>query len=92
MILKIKLKSLDKSLLNQYVLLLKKKKDSNFKILFLPLKTVRFTILASPHVNIKAREHFELQISKCLLYVTASSFIRPPAGIAYKIVFKKKFK
>jgi len=90
MLLKIKLKSLEGSLLKNYIKILKKK-DKEIKIIGLPKKTVRFTILASPHVNIRAREHYELKINNLTIYTQAAHFILPPAGIAYKLVFIKKF-
>ena len=90
MFLKLNLKSLDKALLLRYISFLKKRENS-MKLVYLPKKKVRFTILASPHVNIRAREHYEFQITKCFIYLNVINFIIPPAGIAYKILFTKKF-
>jgi len=90
MFIKVKLKALEVSLLLNYLEKLKKK-DNQLKVVGLPKKNVRFTILTSPHVNIRAREHYELNISNMVLYIKSSSFIIPPAGIAYKITFLKSF-
>ena len=90
MLLKVRLKSLENSLLLNYIKMLKKK-DKQLKIVGLPKKTVRFTVLASPHVNIRAREHYELKINSFVVYIQSNSFIIPPAGVAYKLVFSKEF-
>jgi small subunit ribosomal protein S10 len=63
----IKLKSLDRVSLAMYCVFLKKAifaLKGNPKILGLPVKTRRITLLKSPHVNKKAREQFQIKLYK----------------------------
>ena len=60
-----------KSLYNykNYILLLLKKFNINFKIIFLPLKKKKKTLLKSPHVTKKAKESFELNFFKFVIII-----------------------
>ena len=44
--------------------------DPSMKMVKLPVKTKRFTVLRSPHVNKTAREQFELFTHKWALFTT----------------------
>ena len=49
--------------------------DPNLKIIRLPKKTKRFTVLRSPHVNKTAREQFEIITYKWSLYLNIPKVI-----------------
>jgi ribosomal protein S10 len=48
--------------------------DINFKIIKLPIKICRITLLTSPHVNKKAQEHFCSKKYKLIFYIDNFSF------------------
>jgi ribosomal protein S10 len=88
MFVKVKLKSLNSKLLNNYINILLKTKRIE-KYLRLPTKKRRITILASPHVNIKAREHYQITIFSALLLIKKENLLLPPAGIGYRLKISK---
>ena len=64
------IKSLDKQSITYYKNFLKKilqKMNLEFKIINLPTRKKRITLLKSPHVNKSAREQFQFQSYKCTL-------------------------
>jgi len=87
-LIKLKLKCFDIKLLDRYIKSLMKT-NRVLSLTRLPLKRHRITILASPHVNIRAREHYELETHTFLLYLKPTDLILPPAGISYRIFFSK---
>lgn len=88
MYLKIKLKSFDLLLLQNYLNSLIKTKKI-ISLIRLPKKRRRITILASPHVNIKAREQYEFTIYNVYIKVLKKDFLIPPSGVGYRIFFNK---
>jgi small subunit ribosomal protein S10 len=50
-----------------------KKRVANFRVIVLPKKKKRFTLLKSPHVNKKSKEHFQLLSHQRLYYITFAS-------------------
>lgn len=65
------IKSLDKITLFLYITFLKtifrKINLLEYKIISLPYKKKRITLLKSPHVNKKAREQFEIRVYKTII-------------------------
>jgi small subunit ribosomal protein S10 len=98
----IKLKSFNVYKLNKIILELKKNAETNTlnqKIITLPNKKKKFTILKSPHVHKKARDQFELESftkimqiegtaknTKEFLKILETDFVN---DITYLINFKK---
>ena len=71
--------------------------DSSMRLVKLPLKTKRFTVLRSPHVNKTAREQFEMFTHKWVMftklprdllehYLEKQKLLRQNPGVS--IVFK----
>jgi ribosomal protein S10 len=56
-----------------YILLLLKKFNIKFKIISLPLKKKKKTLLKSPHVTKKAKESFELTFFKFIIVISFNS-------------------
>jgi len=75
----LKFKSVSKEACASYKLYLQKKLTTlNSKLIFLPIKTTRLTLLKSPHVYKKAREQFEVKqysFSLFLSYINPNLFI-----------------
>ena len=70
--MKIKIKSVDQKNLKIYLINIQKiLKNLNiaYNIFNLPTKQKRITLLKSPHVNITAREQFELKTYKTLIQI-----------------------
>jgi len=88
MYINIKLKSFDLKLLTDYLNSLSKTKRI-VSIVRFPTKRRRITILASPHVNVKAREQYEFTVYNVYIKMLKTDFILPPSGIGYRIVFNK---
>jgi small subunit ribosomal protein S10 len=88
----------DKIALKALETLISKKKSTTLFIISkvnLPTSKKIFTLLKSPHVNKKAKEHFVLFTYKRLLMLNVNSQIleflkKIPNNIAYKIVYLKK--
>lgn len=75
-LLNINIQSLNKESLYLYINFLKKNFkifNFNFKVLNLPKKKKRITLIRSPHVNKKSREQFELITHKSTIYVKGPS-------------------
>jgi len=88
MYITLRFKSFDLSLLQNYINNLQKTKRV-VSLIRLPKKRRRITILASPHVNIKAREQYEFTVYNVYIKMLKTDFILPPSGIGYRIVFNK---
>lgn len=88
MYITVKMKSFDLLLLQNYLNSLIKTKRI-VSIVRFPKKHRRITILASPHVNIKAREQYEFTIHNVYVKMLKKDFIIPPSGIGYRIFFNK---
>ena len=50
------------------------KKETVKGPIFLPSKKKRFTVLKSPHVNSKSKEHFEIKVHKAVFYFKLNYF------------------
>jgi small subunit ribosomal protein S10 len=67
-------------------------KSVNKKVIFLPKKIKTFTLLKSPHVNSKAKEHFKIEKYQRLIYLKTSLVVlkslleRLPNDILLKII------
>ena len=91
--LKIRLESYDLNLLDDFLLVLSKKAKIS-KLVRLPTKTKKFTVLRSPHVNKQSREQFEIRTHKRLIILeniiekSIHNFIKKelPAGISGCII------
>lgn len=71
--MKIKIKSVDQKNLKIYLINIQKiLKNLNiaYNIFNLPTKQKRITLLKSPHVNITAREQFELKTYKTIIQIS----------------------
>ena len=69
----------------------KKEKNLLIKEVKLPLKTKRFVVVKSPHVNKKSKEHFQIKTYKRLYYLKEDYFAvkemiqHIPSGISVKV-------
>ena len=84
---KLKLVCFDSSIIKEVDLYLKGIKASFFA---LPKKSKKITILKSPHVNKKSKEHFSLTQYRRLCYIEKKKSLREiilrlPFGIAFRI-------
>lgn len=72
------LKTFEKNLIYQALPTISKNlQEINSRILgtiFLPKKIKKFCILRSPHIDKSSREHFEIRLYKCLVYIDILSF------------------
>lgn len=71
-----------------------KKLNINYSILHLPTSKKRITLLKSPHVNKKSKEHFELNTYKIQIilnsfyeiFLIKSAFVNRPKSIKLRII------
>ena len=93
----IKIKSLNKQatfLYQQFLKTVFNKTNTAYKIVNLPTKRKRVTLLKSPHVNKSAREQFEIKFYSCILQLDTKInlnlfkfiFLNKPKSI--NIIFK----
>jgi ribosomal protein S10 len=96
--LTIHLKSKSKETLDLYKDFIKKLLNNlniNHSIFFLPISKKRITLLKSPHVNKKAKEHFFLKEYKAILTLNISLskqilnhiLLNKPQIISFKLVY-----
>jgi len=52
-----------------------KKENCKFSgAIFLPEKIKKFCVLTSPHVNKDSRQHLEIRINKCFIYIDVTNY------------------
>jgi small subunit ribosomal protein S10 len=67
-VLKLRLESYNLNLLEQFLITLREKKIP-LKLVRLPTKIKKFTVLRSPHVHKQSREQFEIRTHKRLILI-----------------------
>lgn len=93
---KIVLSAPSKDAIDNYINLISKTIDqASIKIVWLPKKKSRITLLKSPHVNKRAKEHFELNNYKAILTFSSNKqfeqrnlmFLQKPAFVQIKTIW-----
>lgn len=65
----VKLQSFNYKLLEYYLSKIKKKEGlKGMKVSFLPTSIKKWSVLRSPHVNSKSKEHFEMRVHQRILH------------------------
>ncbi len=90
----IQVKSFCKNTLNAYVSFLEnilKKLNVSYKIVFLPTKEKKITLLTSPHVYKKAKEQFKFSSFKTVIFIEEKSTLNLfSTDLRYFIINKPK--
>lgn len=93
---KIVLSSSSKESIDKYINLISKTINQSFiKVIWLPKKKSRIALLKSPHVNKRAKEHFEINNYKANVIILSNSqfeqrylmFLKKPAFVQIKTIW-----
>ncbi len=93
---KIVLSAPSKDAIDNYINLISKTiNQTSIKIVWLPKKKSRITLLKSPHVNKRAKEHFEMNTYKAKLTFSSNNqfeqrnlmFLQKPAFVQIKTIW-----